>query len=110
MTWPSELDRTPIVPERRSRYGPPLLWLKIRSNDTVRRCGVRTSGTSDVTQIEAADDHLLTINEIAERMRVSKMTVYRLIHHGALPALRIGRCFRVSATEFARFLAAAQSS
>jgi excisionase family DNA binding protein len=28
-------------------------------------------------------------------MRVSKMTVYRLVHAGDLPAVRVGRSFRV---------------
>ncbi len=28
-------------------------------------------------------------------MRVSKMTVYRLVHGGELPAVRVGRSFRV---------------
>jgi excisionase family DNA binding protein len=37
----------------------------------------------------------LTIAEVAERMRVSKMTVYRLVHSGELPAVRFGRSFRV---------------
>ena len=39
---------------------------------------------------------LLTALEVAERMRVSKMTVYRLVHGGELPAVRVGRSFRVS--------------
>ena len=37
----------------------------------------------------------LTIAEVAEMMRVSKMTVYRLVHAGDLPAVRVGRSFRV---------------
>lgn len=37
----------------------------------------------------------MTVNEVAEVMRVSKMTVYRLIHAGELPAIRVGRSFRV---------------
>ena len=37
----------------------------------------------------------LTVAEIAQRMRVSKMTVYRLVHSGELPAVRFGRSFRV---------------
>lgn len=37
----------------------------------------------------------LTVAEVAERMRVSKMTVYRLVHSGELPAVRFGRSFRV---------------
>lgn len=34
-------------------------------------------------------------DEIAAIMRVSKMTVYRLIHTGELPGVRVGRSFRV---------------
>lgn len=37
----------------------------------------------------------LTVAEVAAVMRVSKMTVYRLVHAGELPAVRIGRSFRV---------------
>lgn len=37
----------------------------------------------------------LTVAEVAERMRVSRMTVYRLVHSGELPAVRFGRSFRV---------------
>ena len=37
----------------------------------------------------------LTVAEVAAAMRVSKMTVYRLVHAGDLPAARVGRSFRV---------------
>lgn len=37
----------------------------------------------------------LTVAEVASLMRVSKMTVYRLVHQGTLPAVRVGRSFRV---------------
>jgi len=37
----------------------------------------------------------LTVAEVASVMRVSKMTVYRLVHNGDLPAVRVGRSFRV---------------
>jgi excisionase family DNA binding protein len=37
----------------------------------------------------------LTVAEVAEVMRVSKMTVYRMVHAGELPAVRVGRSFRV---------------
>jgi excisionase family DNA binding protein len=36
-----------------------------------------------------------TVAEVAARLRVSKMTVYRLVHGGELPAARVGRSFRV---------------
>ena len=41
------------------------------------------------------DPKFLTIAEVATMMRVSKMTVYRLVHSGELPAVRVGRSFRV---------------
>ncbi|MQA78400.1 MAG: helix-turn-helix domain-containing protein [Streptosporangiales bacterium] len=37
----------------------------------------------------------LTVAEVATVMRVSKMTVYRLVHSGDLPAVRVGRSYRV---------------
>lgn len=37
----------------------------------------------------------LTVAEVAAVMRVSKMTVYRLLHSGELPSVRVGRSFRV---------------
>ncbi len=37
----------------------------------------------------------MTVAEVAAIMRVSKMTVYRLVHSGELEAVRVGRSFRV---------------
>ena len=42
-----------------------------------------------------ADARFLTVAEVAEMMRVSNMTVYRLVHSGELPAIRFGRSFRI---------------
>lgn len=44
---------------------------------------------------EVSDARFLTVAEVADIMRVSKMTVYRLVHAGELPAIRFGRSFRV---------------
>jgi excisionase family DNA binding protein len=44
---------------------------------------------------ELAEVRFLTVAEVATIMRVSKMTVYRLVHAGELPAVRVGRSFRV---------------
>ena len=38
---------------------------------------------------------LLSTNEVALMARVSKMTVYRLIHDGRLPAVQVGGSFRI---------------
>jgi len=37
----------------------------------------------------------LTVAEVAAVMRVSRMTVYRLVHAGDLASVRVGRSFRV---------------
>ncbi|AXN42736.1 DNA-binding protein [Mycobacterium marinum] len=46
---------------------------------------------------QQAGSQFLTVAEVASLMRVSKMTVYRLVHNGELPAVRVGRSFRVHA-------------
>jgi excisionase family DNA binding protein len=38
---------------------------------------------------------LLTVAEVAAILRLSKMTVYRMVNSGALPALKVGRSVRV---------------
>lgn len=42
-----------------------------------------------------AKARFLTVQEVADLIRVSSMTVYRLIKAGDLPAVRVGRSFRV---------------
>ena len=49
----------------------------------------------------------LTVAEVAKLMRVSKMTVYRLVHSGELPAVQIGRSFRVPEQAVDEYLRAA---
>ncbi|WP_018157075.1 helix-turn-helix domain-containing protein [Demetria terragena] len=44
---------------------------------------------------QVEDVSFMTVAEVAKLMRVSKMTVYRLVHNGDLPAVRVGRSFRV---------------
>jgi len=44
---------------------------------------------------DLSDVRFLTVAEVAEMMRVSNMTVYRLVHSGDLPAVRFGRSFRI---------------
>lgn len=47
------------------------------------------------TDRQLSEVRFLTVAEVAGIMRVSKMTVYRLVHGGVLPAVRVGRSFRV---------------
>jgi excisionase family DNA binding protein len=47
---------------------------------------------------------LLTVSEVAAAMRVSNMTVYRLIKGGELPAVRVGKNYRLREADLERFL------
>jgi excisionase family DNA binding protein len=49
-------------------------------------------------------DRLLTAAEVADQLRVSTMTIYRLIRRGELAAVRVGRNYRVRAADLDRFL------
>ncbi|HYG70766.1 MAG TPA: helix-turn-helix domain-containing protein [Actinomycetota bacterium] len=50
------------------------------------------------------DDRLLTVGEVAGTMRVSTMTVYRMIKGGDLAAIRVGRGYRIRQSEMERYL------
>jgi excisionase family DNA binding protein len=50
----------------------------------------------------------LTVAEVAGALRVSKMSVYRLVHSGAMEALRIGGAIRVPEAALADYLAGAE--
>ena len=47
---------------------------------------------------------LLTAAEVADQLRVSTMTIYRLIRSGELPAVRVGRNYRVRAGDLDAYL------
>jgi excisionase family DNA binding protein len=59
---------------------------------------------SEVPDIPLGQVQFLTVAEVAATMRVSKMTVYRLVHAGDLPAARVGRSFRVPRTAVEDYL------
>ncbi len=50
-------------------------------------------------------DRLLTVGEVAATMRVSNMTVYRLIKAGQLAAIRVGKNYRIRESDVNRYLA-----
>jgi excisionase family DNA binding protein len=64
---------------------------------TTLYCGPALGGKLGATDDRTADVRFLTVAEVAEIMRVSKMTVY-LVHSGELPAVRFGRSYRVPET------------
>jgi excisionase family DNA binding protein len=57
-----------------------------------------------VSQKPGVGDRLLTVAEVADIMRVSNMTVYRLIKSGQLAAIRVGKNYRIRESEIERYL------
>jgi excisionase family DNA binding protein len=57
-----------------------------------------------VAQKSFREARFVTVNEVAQLMRVSKMTVYRMIRQGELPAVRIGRGYRIREEDVRRYL------
>jgi excisionase family DNA binding protein len=49
-------------------------------------------------------DPLLTVGEVAGIMRVSNMTVYRLIKSGQLSAIRVGKNYRIRRVDVDKYL------
>lgn len=70
-----------------------------------------TNGTPPVNSrrppgpIGPAGEELLTVAEIAERLRLNQQTIRNWIERGALPAIRIGRRVRVKRIDFEALLA-----
>lgn len=48
--------------------------------------------------------HFLTVSEVARGLRVSNMTVYRLVNSGQLDAFRVGRSYRIREEDVRRYL------
>jgi excisionase family DNA binding protein len=77
-----------------------------QSPDTEPAAGTtRPQLFGDGTALE--DVSFLTVAEVAGVMRVSKMTVYRMVHSGELTAVRVGRSFRVPAKAVREYLSGA---
>lgn len=54
---------------------------------------------------EGSKSRFLTVAEVADELRVSSMTVYRLIKSEQLPATRVGKSLRIRTDDVERFLA-----
>ena len=48
-----------------------------------------------MTKRPFTEARLLTVTEVADLLRVSRMTVYRMIKEGDMAAVRVGRSYRL---------------
>lgn len=56
------------------------------------------------------DEHLLTVKELAEILRVNPMTVYRMARNGSLPAIKINSNWRFQRTSIEEWLRTKEES
>jgi excisionase family DNA binding protein len=52
---------------------------------------------------ERPDSYVLTIHEVADRLKVSDATVSRMVGRGEFPVIRVGRAVRVPKMAFERW-------
>ena len=67
------------------------------------RCGWQAPRVES-EEMEAMHDEILTVPEAADYLRVNPASVYRLIQHGNLRPLRVGRVIRLTKTEIERWV------
>lgn len=65
---------------------------------------VAHAGDEDRIVNESQRPRYLTVAEVAQDMRVSTMTVYRLIKSGELGAVRVGKSYRIREADLDTFL------
>ena len=53
---------------------------------------------------QLVSNKLLTVNEVAMILRVSNMTVYRLVKNKQLPAIRVGKNYRIKEIDVDKYL------
>jgi len=55
---------------------------------------------------QVSDNPLLTVDEVAARLRLSRNKVYELLRAHEIPHIRLGRKFRIPARTFEQWIAA----
>lgn len=58
-----------------------------------------------MTQVPPTTPQFFTVAEVAEITRVSRMTIYRMVNSGQLPAVRVGSSYRVPRSALDQLLA-----
>lgn len=59
---------------------------------------------SPKAKVAEVSNKLLTVNEVAKILRVSNMTVYRLVKGQQIPAIRVGKNYRIKESDVEKYL------
>lgn len=50
------------------------------------------------------DSYYISAAEIASNLKISKMTVYRMLHSGEIPSIRVGNQFRINRNDYRNWI------
>jgi excisionase family DNA binding protein len=67
-------------------------------------CADMSETTEGADGIPGMNGRFLTVAEVARQLRVSNMTVYRLIKSGNMGAVRVGRGYRIPDVDLRKYL------
>ena len=62
------------------------------------------AGSPRLREGSIVSNKLLTVNEVAKILRVSNMTVYRLVKNKQIPAIRVGKNYRIKEIDVDSYL------
>jgi excisionase family DNA binding protein len=62
--------------------------------------------TKEIATMQTVEETYYTLREVAERLKVSRRTVYRWVQAKELPAYRLGGEFRITERDLEEFLEA----
>ena len=90
------------------------LWRTAYIELRARRLRMREAGQQEPTAQEQPEaepsspvaDEILTVQEVAERLKVSQATVWRWCQSGKLPAFRVGQQWRIREADLAALIKA----
>jgi excisionase family DNA binding protein len=66
-----------------------------------------TTGSKPMDTVDGAPGRLLRIEEVADRLSVSRSMAWKLIAHGQLRSIRIGRAVRVRPADLEEYITSA---
>lgn len=52
----------------------------------------------------SAEDDIMTITQVADYLKISEITTYKLVQEGKIPAFKVGRHWRVMKEDLKEFI------
>lgn len=54
--------------------------------------------------VKESSDEIMTISEVAEFLKISEITTYKLVQEGKIPAFKVGRHWRIVKNDLTEFI------